>query len=894
MKRLVIGVLAILLCVPQAAFAQVSPAPQASAQPAPDAHGAVRATLANGMRVILLPNRLAPVATTIVSYGVGSDDDTMPGIAHATEHMLFRGTTNLSGGQLADIAARMGAEYNAATTFEYTLYYYKLPSPYVDVALRIEADRMSHAAIRAADWATERGAIEQEIRAQESQPLASVGLKLRQAFFAGTPFATASGGTIPSFEKMTADDIRAFYRAWYRPSNATVIVAGDIDPKQTLEYVHRQFDAIPDAAVPARKPIEVQPLANSTVEATIDFPIGFGALAYRMPGSNDPDYAASQVLTGVLASGRGALTDLTAEGKTLAVLSLGNAFPEVGASFLLAIPAAGGTPQSAQALVSGVLDDYRKNGLPPELIDASKTRLLSEQAYRQASISGLGFAWADASAAHQTTPDALHEALANVTADDVNRVLRTYFTPEHRLSIIITPKPSSTMPKTNSSAGLEHVGFTPTMHEPLPAWARLALRAPLRAPWDNAGTRARRLPNGLYYLTRRETAAPTVVVRGVIRTSPELYEPKGKDGVHAIVDDLLPWGTTTYDRKAYNAQFDAIAGSARLGTGFTMTIQSKDFERGMELLADGLLHPAFAPAAFAIVKANEKQSVGLANKLPKAKAALAQRLALYPPGDPRRRDSTDRTIAAVTLDDAKRYYRFAYRPDQTALAIVGDVTPERAASAVTTYFGRWRASGAPPTFRYPRLARKATKSETVTVKVATNVQSEVTLKQVFAMRRGDADYVPLLLANTILSGEGTGSLLFEELRTRRGYVYSTDSDFSVDRNEAEFSVSFASDPKNVGRANAAVVAIIKRLQRQALPEIELQRAKALLLAERVLPLDSYNGVAEDMLRGPKDGSSTSEAWFWVALLQTTPAQLQHALRRIDADHFLRVIVEPDR
>jgi zinc protease len=141
LKRLVLGVLIALVCVPQPAPAQSpappSPAPQASAQPPADANGAVRATLANGMHVILLPNRLAPVATTIVSYGVGSDDDTAPGIAHATEHMLFRGTTTLSGGQLADIAARMGAEYNAATTFQYTLYYYKLPSPYVDVALRI-------------------------------------------------------------------------------------------------------------------------------------------------------------------------------------------------------------------------------------------------------------------------------------------------------------------------------------------------------------------------------------------------------------------------------------------------------------------------------------------------------------------------------------------------------------------------------------------------------------------------------------------------------------------------------------------------------------------------------------------------------------------------------------
>jgi predicted Zn-dependent peptidase len=146
----------------------------------------------------------------------------------------------------------------------------------------------------------------------------------------------------------------------------------------------------------------------------------------------------------------------------------------------------------------------------------------------------------------------------------------------------------------------------------------------------------------------------------------------------------------------------------------------------------------------------------------------------------------------------------------------------------------------------------------------------------------------------MLSGEGTGSLLFEELRTRRGYVYTADSNFHVDLNGAEFSVSFASDPKNVSKANAAVVAMIKRLQSHPLAEVELQRAKALLLAQRVLPLDSYTGLAGDMLSGVEEGFENTgcEHWFWTTLLRTTPAQLQHALRRVDPARFTRVIVEP--
>jgi zinc protease len=895
LKRLGVAVLAgMLSCSPVFALAQsaatLPPSTAASPVPSEDAN-VVRATLGNGMHVILLRNRLAPVATTLMTYGVGSVDDTMPGIAHATEHMLFRGTETLSAGQLGDIAARMGAEYNAFTADQFTLYYYKLPSSYVDLALHIEADRMTHAAIRAADWATERGAIEQEIRAQESQPAHKVSTALRETFFAGMPYAKASGGTVPSFEKMTADDIRAFYKTWYKPGNATLIVAGDIDPQRTLAAIHREFDANPPGDVPAHAAVDVKPLASSNLDAAIDFPLGFGALAYRMPGSNDPEFAASEVLRQVFASGRTAFADLTAQGKILGFLDVANAYPEVGVNFLVAIPARDATPQSAQALMAGVLEQYRKDGLPTELIEAAKTRLLSEQAYSRSSISGMGLAWAAASIVSRT-PDELYAAIAKVTPDDVNALLRKDLSADHQLSIVITAKPTGAVPKVDPSAGVEHVGFTPTTREPLPVWAQVALKAPLRAPADT-GTVAKRLPNGLKFAARRETAAPTVVVSGVIRNNPLLYVPKGKDGLATIVDDLMPFGTTTYDRKAYEAQVDAIAANVALGTSFALKVQAKDFERGMELLADGMLHPAFAPASFTVVKGNVLQSVAVSAKLPRTKAELAQRLALYQASDPRRRVASERTVASATLDDAKRYYRSTYRPDETTIAVVGDVAPARVENALRTYFGGWKAQGAPPTFVFPKLPERALKAQTVTVKSASSAQSEVTLKQVFAMRRGDPDYVPLLLANTILSGEGSGSLLYEELRTHRGYVYSTDSDFDVGPTGAEFSISFASDPKNVARANAAVVAIVKRLQSRPLSAVELQRAKALLLAQRVLPLDSYAGVANDMVVNAKNGvDSLSERWFWEALLRTTPAQLQHALRRIDADHFLRIIVEP--
>jgi zinc protease len=279
---------------------------------------------------------------------------------------------------------------------------------------------------------------------------------------------------------------------------------------------------------------------------------------------------------------------------------------------------------------------------------------------------------------------------------------------------------------------------------------------------------------------------------------------------------------------------------------------------------------------------------------PRTLAAIARREALYPPGDPRRRRATAATVSAVTLDDVKKWYHFAYRPDLTTIAVVGDVTPQQAKASIERYFGAWHAPTAkPPSFQFPRIKR-STGGKTVTVNSSTSTHSEVTLTQVIGVRSGQMDAIALELANTMLSDEGTGSLLFRDLRTAHGYVYDADSSLNIGSSTSTFSIDFASDPKNVARAQAAAVAEIRSLQDHAVPEIELQRAKALLLAERVLPLDSYEGIASDILDSAKNGLTVAdEDRFWQRLLRVTPAQVQQAVKKwINVDRFSRVIVAP--
>ena len=206
-----------------------------------------RATLDNGLRVVIVHDTLAPVVTTEMNYLAGSDEVPagFPGTAHAVEHMMFRGSPGLSKDQLAAIAANMGGAFNADTTQAVTQYYFVAPSQDLDVALHTEALRMRGLDIADAEWAKERGAIEQEVSRDLSSPDFKFYSQLLAQLFAGTPYAHTPLGTRESFDRTTAAMLRQFHASWYAPNNAILVIAGDVDPLATLATVKAKFGDIP-------------------------------------------------------------------------------------------------------------------------------------------------------------------------------------------------------------------------------------------------------------------------------------------------------------------------------------------------------------------------------------------------------------------------------------------------------------------------------------------------------------------------------------------------------------------------------------------------------------------------------------------------------------------------
>ena len=646
---------------------------------------AVTAVLANGMTVVVIRNTLSPVVSMYTNYLTGANDEPVTGLAHAQEHMMFRGSTTIDASQFSDITAITGGSYNADTQNEITQYFFEMPSQYLDIALNLERSRAAGLLDAQKDWDAERGAITQEVTRDNSGATFRLYVKMNEHIFAGTPYADEGLGTVASFKKIQAPDLRAFYKKWYHPNNAIMVIAGDVDPSATIAKVRALFGGIPRATLPARAAVHLQPLAPVTLRDYSSDPITVVLLGYRVPGYDDKDYYASEILNDVLNSPRGALYALQASGKALQTFAQSATHPAAGMSLVgSAVPVAI-KGDDAVSDVKAVIDAYKQSGLPPELVQVAKDRELAQAQFQMNSINGLATTWSQELAVEHRTPGDEIAGLQAVSVDDVNRVLRTYYDNATATVAIATPKEAA-----GSAFGGregENNTITPTSHTPLPAFAKNVL-SQLHVPETTVHPDVQVLPNGLKLITVQNSISPTVVLRGQIRSNADVQAPAGKEGVDQLLGSLFEFGTTTYDRIAYQTELDKIAADASAGASFSLSVLSKNVERGIALLADDELHPALPDAAFAIVKQQLAGELTGAVSQPDFKAHVALANALYPPGDPARRTATPASVAAITLDDVKAYYAATFRPDLTTIVAVGDITPDDSArAAVEASFG---------------------------------------------------------------------------------------------------------------------------------------------------------------------------------------------------------------
>ncbi|HYZ15886.1 MAG TPA: pitrilysin family protein [Candidatus Acidoferrum sp.] len=407
-------------------------------------------TLTNGLRAILVPDRRVPSVAINVAYRVGGKDDPpgRSGFAHLFEHLMFKGTARTAPETIDRLTEDVGGYNNAFTSEDITNYYEVVPSNHLERLLWAEADRLAALEVNAENFATERdvviGEYDQRILAE---PYGMLDELVNREAYVVHPYKRGVIGDPAQLNAAALEDVVAFHTTFYRPDNALLVVAGDLDVDRTMEWIERYFGSIPTppGIVPRVSVVEPPQTAERTyVYRAANVPLAAVEEAYHIPPAAHPDAAALDVLETLLGAGRSSrLYTSLIYGKQLASSAYASAdLREHAGLFGVRVTCAAGIDLAdARAALNVELDRVRDE-LPDELeLERVKTQIASALVRSRQTHSGVALALVR-STTERGDPEAVNGDLARylaVSAEDVRRVARTYLRPENRTVIEYLP-----------------------------------------------------------------------------------------------------------------------------------------------------------------------------------------------------------------------------------------------------------------------------------------------------------------------------------------------------------------------------------------------------------------------------------------------------------------------
>lgn len=463
------AVLALALVAPWTlpALAQPLPTPAPSTTdaraPVPGATTQARQfTLSNGMTLIVQPDRRSPTAVHMLWVRVGSMDevDGTSGVAHALEHMMFKGTKHIKPGEFSRRVAALGGQENAFTTRDYTGYYQQIPNGKLEDVMKLEADRFADNQWPDVEFQREIEVVKEERRMRtEDQPRARLGEQQNAAVFVASPYRRPVVGWMSDLDAMTADDVRNFHRQWYVPANAAIVVAGDVDVERVRAMAEQTYGRIPARAVPVRKP-RTEPVQRGIRRIEFKAPAeqSYVSLAFRAPRleslDGDSDVWALVVLSALLDGYPGARLDRAlTQGPDRVADEAGSYAGLTGRGPQLfeldGVPAAGKTPEAVEVALRAEVARVARDGVGAAELARVKTQWVASQTYKLDSVMAqgreLGANWVqglplDASAR-------IVAQLQKVTAEQVQAVAAKYFGDDQLTVATLRPLPPEKNPR---------------------------------------------------------------------------------------------------------------------------------------------------------------------------------------------------------------------------------------------------------------------------------------------------------------------------------------------------------------------------------------------------------------------------------------------------------------
>lgn len=439
------------------------------AQPAAQAEVFER-TLANGLKVIVKEDRRAPVVVQQIWYKAGSMDERtgVTGIAHVLEHLMFKGTHTVPAGEFSKRISAAGGRENAFTSYDYTAYFQQLHKSKLPLAMELEADRMRNLNLTAADFAKEIRVVMEERRLRtDDEAHGLLNEKMMATIYQQHPYQHPVIGWMSDLESLTVGDAQAWYRRWYTPNNATLVIAGDVKADEVFALAQRHYGAIPRRALPPQR-VFIEPkqagIKRMVVKAPAELP--HLVMSYHAPTLQDPaqDWKpyALQILAGVLdgnesarlnkhlvreqqvASGAGAGYDATSRGPSLFTLE--------------ATPSEGKTVDEVEAALRGEIAQLVKDGVSGEELQRVKAQVVAGEVYKRDSLFYQAMQIGQMESiglTHRAIPVML-EKLQAVTAEQVRQVAEEILQDDSLTVAVLDPQPLSGKPKAPQGAAHAH------------------------------------------------------------------------------------------------------------------------------------------------------------------------------------------------------------------------------------------------------------------------------------------------------------------------------------------------------------------------------------------------------------------------------------------------------
>jgi zinc protease len=802
----------------------------------PSVEGITEYRLPNGLKVLLFPDASKPTVTVNVTYLVGSRHENYgeTGMAHLLEHLMFKGAPNNRA--ITEQFAARGMQFNGTTSLDRTNYYevFQAGGDNLQWALQMEADRMVNSFIAKKDLDSEMTVVRNEYESGENSPTSVLLKRMQSVAYDWHSYGRATIGNRSDIENVGIANLQAFYRTWYQPDNAVLLVAGKFDPARTLALIAQKFGAIPKPARQLPKFWTVEPTQDGERSFSVrrQGDVQIVALGYKVPSSLHDDSDVLSFASDILGNGPAARLHklLIDSGKASEVFGFGQTGYAPGIQLFGAVVKKGEPIEPVRAAMTAAVEEFASRPATPEEMERVRRNITNEIDKSLNDPQRVGVALSEAIALGDWRLYFVgRERIATISAEDVARVSARYLRRDNRVTGYFTPDDAplrAEIPPAPTVANLLK-DFKPR--------AASLVSEDFEPSQDNIMKRTRLVTAGgvRLALLPKKNRGEAVSVELDLHFGDE-KNMFGKGAVPALTGAMLMRGTTKYNRIALADAFDRLRISGGPNRFETTRANLAD---ALRLVAHVLREPAFPEAEFEQLRQQTLVSIESSRSEPQSLAsrAMAEHFNIYPRGDPRAETTIEEDIAdtrAATLGQLKDFHREFYGAAPAEMAIVGDFDADAILPLIDELFGRWVA----PAHVAPILRRHEDVAPVRKVLDTPDKENGFyTARMNLDLSIEDADFPSLMLANYVFGEGGLKSRLMDRIRQKDGLSYGGGSQLAageLDR-AGMFGISAIAAPQNLRKVDAAVREELARALKGGFTAAELAGAKSGLLQQRL-------------------------------------------------------------